>query len=330
MRVSERGGPRPPKGVMKVGGILISMVLLLLAASCTVTSCSVTVESGEVGIKTTKFGPNPGVQLTELRPGFHWEGIGEKIITYPTRPRVYSFTREANADGNENEEIAFADQTGLPMTADIQMTIKVQEDKAADLFAARRLMFDELIENPIRNDTRSFVSKETEKVPVSCSLNPQKTESGVTPTPVIGDESCEGSLMGTGRQAVLQRAAANLAAQWAPEGVQISNVQWVGTIRYPEEITSAIKARTQTEQRTLQAQAKEAEARANANAMIETARGVAESTRLRGEALRANPEIIQQIYAERSTGLCPPGTEICVNGVNAWALVPDQNKNSYD
>jgi regulator of protease activity HflC (stomatin/prohibitin superfamily) len=99
-------------------------------------------------------------------------------------------------------------------------------------------------------------------------------------------------------------------------------MEWVGTIRYPPSVTAAVEARTQTEQRTLAAQQKAAEARANAEAAIETARGIAESTRLRGEALRANPEIIQQIYAEKSQGLCPPGTDTCIIGQGAWGLVP--------
>ncbi|MDZ4318794.1 MAG: hypothetical protein U1A07_08125, partial [Phenylobacterium sp.] len=60
--------------------LMISAILgLIVVASISVSSCSVTVESGYMGIKTTKFGPNPGVQRDELGPGFHWEGIGEKI-----------------------------------------------------------------------------------------------------------------------------------------------------------------------------------------------------------------------------------------------------------
>lgn len=307
------GSARTLKLLATVGLLLI----VLAGGSCAVASCSVTVESGEAGIKTTKFGPNPGVQPTELRPGWHWEGLGEKIIKYPTRQRVYSYTREGNADGRENEEIGFADQTGLPMTADVNMTVKVADNKAADLFAKYRLSFDDLLDNPIRNDVRSFIAQEAEKVPVSCNLTAQQpVEAGAQPTPT----TCTGSLMGAGRQAVIQRAYANLQRKWAAEGVEISNLQWVGTIRYPESITTAIQARTATEQRTLAAQQKEAEARANANAQIETARGEAESIRLRGDALRANPQLIDQIYAQRSQGLCPPRASTCIIGQGAWGL----------
>lgn len=316
-------------GVMRVIAIVALLALILAGGSCAVASCSVTVESGEAGIKTTKFGPSPGVQPAELPPGWHWEGLGEKITKYPTRQRVYSYTREGNADGQENEEIGFADQTGLPMTADVNMTVKVADNRAADLFAKYRLNFDDLLDNPIRNDVRSFIAQEAEKVPVSCNLQAQQpvevlAAPGVTSAAVAGAPPaatvCTGSLMGAGRQAVIQRAFANLQRKWAPEGVEISNLQWVGTIRYPESITTAIQARTATEQRTLAAQQKEAEARANANAQIETARGEAESIRLRGEALRANPQLIDQIYAQRSQGLCPPRASTCIIGQGAWGL----------
>lgn len=313
------------KGRMRFVGLTIVLGGFLFVAGCTVLSHATTIQSGEAGILNKTFGSGAGVQLQELGPGWHWRGIGEKIIVYPTRQRVYSFTRESNADGKENEEIAFADQTGLPMTADVNLTIKVRDDKAADLYAEYRLPFDELIDNPIRNDVRSFLAREAEKVPVSCSLaasNPQPAAEGGPPPA----STCPGSLMGQGRQAVLQKAFVNLRAKWAAKGVEISDMQWIGPIRYPEAITNAIKTRTEVEQRTLAAQQRKAEAEANAAAQIETARGIAESTRLRGEALRANPEIIDQIYAERSMGLCPPRATTCILGAGAWGLVPQEAK----
>jgi regulator of protease activity HflC (stomatin/prohibitin superfamily) len=315
------------KGRLRFVGLTAVLVGFLLFAGCTVLSHATTIQSGEAGILNKTFGSGAGVQLQELGPGWHWRGIGEKIIVYPTRQRVYSFTREGNQDGKENEEIAFADQTGLPMTADVNLTIRVRDDKAADLYAEYRLPFDELIDNPIRNDVRSFLAREAEKVPVSCSLAQSATVApveGAASTPVANN--CPGSLMGQGRQAVLQKAFVNLRAKWAIKGVEISDMQWVGPIRYPEAITNAIKNRTEVEQRTLAAQQRKAEAEANAAAQIETARGIAESTRLRGEALRANPEIIDQIYAERSAGLCPPRATTCILGAGAWGLVPQEGK----
>jgi regulator of protease activity HflC (stomatin/prohibitin superfamily) len=304
------------KKVFRFGATGAALLILLIGGSLAVSSCSVTVESGEVGIKTTKFGANPGVQPAELTPGWHWEGLGEKIIKYPTRQRTYSYTRETNADGAENEEIAFADLTGLPMTADVNLTFKVQDSKAAELYAMWRQPFDDLLDGQIRQDVRSAIAKEAEKVPVSCSV---LQSAGAEGQPAE-QQTCTGSLLGAGRQQVIQRAFANLRAKWAPMGVEISQMEWIGTIRYPETITAAIRERTATEQRTLAAQQKEAEARANAQAAIETARGEAESIRLRAEALRSAPELISQIYAERSKGFCPPGTQTCIIGQNGLAV----------
>lgn len=315
------------KGRFRFVGLTVLLVGFLFVAGCTVLGHSTTIQSGEAGILNKTFGSGAGVQLQELGPGWHWRGIGEKIIVYPTRQRVYSFTRESNEDGKENEEIAFADQTGLPMTADVNLTIKVRDDKAADLYAEYRLPFDELIDNPIRNDVRSFLAREAEKVPVSCSLAQSAAPASADGVPgPAAAPACPGSLMGQGRQAVLQKAFVNLRAKWAVKGVEISDMQWVGPIRYPDAITNAIKNRTEVEQRTLAAQQRKAEAEANAAAQIETARGIAESTRLRGEALRANPEIIDQIYAERSAGLCPPKATTCILGSGAWGLVPQEGK----
>jgi regulator of protease activity HflC (stomatin/prohibitin superfamily) len=289
-------------GVMTALGVVI-----LMFAGCQVMSHSVTVNRGEVGVLYKKYGSDAGVQLKELPQGWHWTGIGETIEKFSVRQKVHLF-------GGKEEQICFADKTGLQMCGDIQGTIQVLPDKAADIYAARNLDLEALIDGPIRNDLRSAVSKEAEKVPVSCSLNPAITSSGATPTPTAGTDQCTGSLMGTGRQKVLADAAETWMNKWRDQGVIITDVQWVGSIRYPAAITNAITARTQTEQRTLAAQAKKAEAEANAAATIATAEGEARALELKGAALRANPQIVEQIYARRSQGLCPPGVKTCIIG----------------
>lgn len=303
-----------------VGGLLGA---ILLGGSFSLSACTVSIESGEVGILTKKFAPTggqPGVQAVELRPGLHWEGWGDKIVPFKTRQATYSYTRESNADGKENEEIGFSDLTGLPITADVNLTYRVDEGKAAELFATWRQDMAGLLDGQIRNDIRSAIAREAERVPVSCAAVQVNAEGSKT-------AECTSSLMAGGRQAVLQRAFTarppqvpgqrqepSLQEKWAAQGVIISELKWVGNLRYPESITQAIQNRTAIEQRTLAAQQREAEARANANAAIETARGEAESIRLRANALQSAPELIDQIYAQRSQGLCPPRATTCIIG----------------
>lgn len=335
------GGIRPP--VIRGGAsvkrtlLMISLILtLIVVGAISVSSCSVTVESGYMGIKTTKFGPNPGVQPDELGPGFHWEGIGEKIRTYQTLQRTYSYTREPNADGRENEEITFSDVLGLPMTADVALTFKVREDRAADLYATWRQEFDAFIDGPLRTSVRAAIARETEKLPVACNAQ-QSTEpvavpiaaSGAPTVPVGTEdaEDCPGQLIGPGRQIVLQKAMQALQREWSPQGLDIIRMEWVGSIRYPESVVNAIQSRTTAEQNTRAALERVNLERANAEARIAQARGQAEANRLLAESIRSNPEVVRLREVERTLGVCPLDAETCVvgSGIDVSALIASRN-----
>ncbi|KQS56004.1 hypothetical protein ASG17_08155 [Brevundimonas sp. Leaf363] len=322
------GGDR---SIGRIIAIVIAVIVLLGTLLISVTSCSVTVESGYMGIKTTKFGSNPGVQRAELGPGFHWEGVGEKIRTYPTLQRTYSYTREPNSDGGENEEITFSDVLGLPMTADVALTFRVREDKAADLYATWRQEFGDFIDGPLRTSTRAAIARETERLPVACSA----VQPDTTPGPIPGDAApaaptvadCPGQLIGPGRQIVLQRAMQALQREWAPQGLEISRMEWVGSIRYPESVLQAIQSRTTAEQNTRAALERVNLERANAEARIAQARGQAEANRLLAESIRSNPEVVRLREIERTLGLCPLSADTCVigQGINLSQLIDARN-----
>ena len=317
--------------VRRTLGLVMVIGLLIVIGTISVTSCSVTVESGYMGIKTTKFGPNPGVQRGELGPGFHWEGIGEKIRTYQTLQRTYSYTREANSDGRENEEITFSDVLGLPMTADVALTFRIREDKAADLYATWRQEFDAFIDGPLRTSVRAAIARETEKLPVACNAQQSATPNvqpiapgGVAATPGTPDAAdCPGQLIGPGRQIVLQRAMQALQREWTPQGLEIIRMEWVGSIRYPETVLAAIQSRTTAEQNTRAALERVNLERANAEARIAQARGQAEANRLLAESIRSNPEVVRLREIERTLGICPLSADTCVVGsdINVSALI---------
>ncbi len=333
MKLPIGGGASPRRTILMIVGI----IGLILLSTLAVSSCSVTVESGYMGIKTTKFGPNPGVQRAELGPGFHWEGIGEKIRTYQTLQRTYSYTREPNADGRENEEITFSDVLGLPMTADVALTFRIREDKAADLYATWRQEFDAFIDGPLRTSVRAAIARETEKLPVACNAqqsatpNVQPIAPGAVATPGTPDaDDCPGQLIGPGRQIVLQRAMQALQREWTPQGLEIIRMEWVGSIRYPETVLAAIQSRTTAEQNTRAALERVNLERANAEARIAQARGQAEANRLLAESIRSNPEVVRLREIERTLGLCPLNADTCVigQGVNLSQLIESRDAQS--
>jgi regulator of protease activity HflC (stomatin/prohibitin superfamily) len=263
-----------------VGGVSL---LVLVVGSCSVISHSTTVEPGNAGVKIKTLGSGAGVSPEPLPARWYFRGIGERIIQYPVIQRTYSYTREKDERGNENEEITFSDNTGLPMTADVSVTLQVNPASAPNLYQTYRLSFDQLLDGPIRNDVRSAVAAEAEKVGVE-------------------------TLYSGGRQAVMQRAFARVSGKWARHGVTVSQMDWIGSIRYPDAIIQQMQNKTQLEQEALAAKALEAKETALANAAIAKARGEAESIRIKGEALRANPQVLQQQAIEKWNGELPKVT----------------------
>ena len=256
---------------------------LVAVVAIALTSCGKTVEPGNAGVRIRTLGPTAGVDPTPLSSGWHFKGIGEHIVEYPVIQRTYSYTKEIDERGTENEEIAFADNTGLPMTADVAITLQVNPASAPNLYKTYRLSFDQLLDGPIRNDVRSAIAAETERVNVD-------------------------QLYSGGRQQVIQRAMSRVVRKWARFGVTISQLEWIGTVRYPEVILNAIQAKTRTEQETLTARAQVAKAQAQAEAQIAAARGQAESIRIINEALAANPRYVELKAVEKWDGKLPTVT----------------------
>jgi regulator of protease activity HflC (stomatin/prohibitin superfamily) len=267
----------------KLFGRLIAGLAVLGLLLFGVVSCGTTVEPGNVGVKIRTLGGAAGVDRQPLSSGWHFKGIGERIVEYPVIQRTYSYTREADERGPENEEIAFADNTGLPMTADVAITLQVNPASAPKLYETYRLTFDQLLDGPIRNDVRSAVAAEAERVNVD-------------------------ALYSGGRQLVIQRALARVSAKWARHGVTVTQLDWIGTIRYPDVILQAIQAKTRTDQETLTARAQVAKAQAQAEAQIAAARGQAESIRIINEALAANPRYVELKAVEKWDGKLPQVT----------------------
>lgn len=267
----------------KLFGRIIAGLAVLGLLLFGVVSCGTTVEPGNVGVKIRTLGGSAGVDRQPLSSGWHFKGIGERIVEYPVIQRTYSYTREADERGPENEEIAFADNTGLPMTADVAITLQVNPASAPRLYETYRLTFDQLLDGPIRNDVRSAVAAEAERVNVD-------------------------ALYSGGRQLVIQRALARVSAKWARHGVTVTQLDWIGTIRYPDVILQAIQAKTRTDQETLTARAQVAKAQAQAEAQIAAARGQAESIRIINEALAANPRYVELKAVEKWDGKLPQVT----------------------
>ncbi len=104
---------------------IVVIALLLIGVTLTLSNCSTTVQPGNVGVKIRTLGASAGVDPVPMPARWYLVGIGERIIQYPAIQRTYTYTRESDDRGTENEEISFSDNNALPMTADVQIVLRV-------------------------------------------------------------------------------------------------------------------------------------------------------------------------------------------------------------
>lgn len=265
---------------------------LIAAAAISLSACGQVVDAGNIGVKIKNIGTNTGVQDAPVTTGWQFVGLGERIVEYPVTQKVYTFTHLKTEGSDVNEEIVFNDNTGLSLAADVAVTARVQPNKAPSLYAKYRMDIDELIHGPVRNAIRSAINAEAEK------LSAEEIYTG-------------------GKTDLLQRAMVRVQQHYAAEGIEVLNLEWVGSIRYPRSVTDAITLKTTKLQEAEAAKADEARATAQANAKIAEAKGEAEATRIRGEALRTNPQILQQMWIEKWDGTLPS----TVTGANTMMMV---------
>jgi regulator of protease activity HflC (stomatin/prohibitin superfamily) len=267
----------------KISVNLLVGALVVLAILFGLVSCGQTIQPGNVGVKIRTLGPQAGVDPVSLSSGWHINLPGERIIEFPAIQRTYTYTREQDDRGPENEEVTFSDNNALPMTADVQLVMRIDATKAPALYTRYRLSFDQLFEGPIRNDVRSAIAAETELVSVEF-------------------------LYRGGRQQVIQKALARVSRKWEAQGVNVSQLDWIGTIRYPQVILDSIQMKTRADADASAAQAQVAVAKAQADAKIEEARGQAESNRLLAQSIAASPGVVQLRAIEKWDGKLPQVT----------------------
>lgn len=261
-----------------VGGVL------LLIGGCQVKQHSVTIPQGIVGLKAKTIGSGAGNAPEILGPGWHFMGFGEKVVaTYPVSERRYSYTKETNDDGKENEELAFVDKNGLEVFGDMNIGVRIRPASASALYVKTRSTFDQLLENQIRNDVRTAVARSAARLPVE-------------------------QMLGGGHQVIAREAFAEVRNNWAADGVDITRLEWSGAPRFPSVVTESIRTRAKADQDVAAANAQAAVAEANARVKRANAQGDADAMRIRGEALRANPQVLQQAAIDKWNGQLPKVT----------------------
>lgn len=274
---------------------------LLALSILSLLGCS-RVEVGQVGIKVHMLGGDKGVDSEELGPGRYWIGMNEQLYTFPTFMQNYVWTKSPTEGKEEDESITFQTKEGLSVNADIGITYTLQPDKISILFQKYRKGVDEITDIYLRNLVRDAINTES------------------------STKSIE-TVYGEGKADLIKAAEARLRNEVGQYGIIIDHLSWVGDIRLPEAVTTAINGKImasqmaitrQNEIETAKAEALKAVAIAEGEAQskLVVAKAEAEAVRLKGEAVKNNPGVAELNAIERWNGVLPTVTSGNVPFIN--------------
>lgn len=274
-----RGGPVAPFNLNRIGWI-IGAVFVVLIVLVSARSCTRQVHPGNVGVLVNNIGSDAGVSPHALGVGLYFVGLGQQIYEYPVYTRTYTWTQSATEQTPANEEFLFQDKNGLALAADVAVAFSVDPTRAPKLFQKYRTAMEGVIAGPLRNAIRDALVTRAAQMSVEEIYGPRKAE-------------------------LLHQAESDVRAYMGPSGLTVERLYWAGNIRLPDTVLAQINMKIANEQAALAAQAKVAQATAEADQQIALARGEAESIKIRGEALRQNPEVVRLQAINKWNGVLP-------------------------
>jgi regulator of protease activity HflC (stomatin/prohibitin superfamily) len=248
------------------------------------------------------LGGDKGVDSEELGPGRYWIGMNEQLYTFPTYMQNYTWTKSPNEGSKEDESITFQTKEGLSVNADIGITYTLQPDKISILFQKYRKGVSEITDVYLRNLVRDAINTES------------------------STKSIE-TVYGEGKADLIKAAEARLRNEVGQYGIIIDHLSWVGDIRLPEAVTTAINGKImasqmaitrQNEIETAKAEALKAVAIAEGEAQskLVVAKAEAEAVKLKGDAVKNNPGVAELNAIEKWNGVLPTVTSGNVPFIN--------------
>jgi len=272
-------------------GIILAFALLFGTTSCQ------KVPAGHVGVLVHLLGSDKGVDAEEVPVGRRWVGFNEELYLFPT------FTQ--NDTWKDKESITFQTKEGLNVNTDLGISFHVDPAKVTLVFQKYRKGIDEISDVYLRNMVQDALVRAASNKDVE-------------------------SIYGQGKTDLLSEVETAVRAEVNDIGIVVEHIYWVGTLRLPDNVVSAINAKIGATQMAAQRENEIAQTKAEAQKAVEQARGEAESklavaradadaVRLRGDAeadairakskaLTENPQLVQYEIAHKWDGTLPTTT----------------------
>lgn len=238
------------------------------------------VEPGYVGIKVNKLGDDKGVGDV-VGVGRVWTGINTDLYVFPMFKQMKSY----------DEPFVFQMRDGTTIGYKIGVSYKVDPTKVTTVFQTYRKGVDDITDSDLR----------------------QKISDSLTR---LGSKMSTDQFIDGGKAQLLDDALNDIQVEMGPVGIQILSLSWMGKPDYPASVNDSINTKVNANQKTLQRQQEvlqknaeadmaRSEAKGQADSRLLLADSEAKSITIRGQALRANPEVLQLEAINRWNGVLP-------------------------
>jgi regulator of protease activity HflC (stomatin/prohibitin superfamily) len=247
--------------------------LALGLAAGALAACS-TVPAGHVGVKVYLLGGSKGVDSEELGVGRYWIGMNEQLYIFPTYMQNYTWTKEPDSTGPEDESISFQTVEGMTANADVGISYQLDPTRINKIFQTYRRGVDEITDTFLRNMVRDALVKQASTKPIEY-------------------------IYGAGKAELMAAVQNDVQKQVNEIGIKIDKIYWIGEIRLPQTVIDSINAKNAATQMAQQRQNEVAQARAEAEKKVAEAKGEADSILLKAKAqAQANRELSSSITPE--------------------------------
>lgn len=247
-----------------------SRLLAVIAIPFLLAACS-KVPAGHVGVKVYLLGSDKGVDTEILTPGRYFIGINRELYLFPTFTQNYVWTQGEDKGSEVDESITFQTREGLSVNADVGISYSVDPTKVPQLFQKYRKGIGEITDLYLRNMVRDALVTVSSDLPIE-------------------------SVYGEGKSDLMADVETRVRDQVEPIGIIIERIYWIGNVRLPDVVVTALNAKINATQKAQQRRNEIEQAKAEAQVKIEEARGDAESVLLKARAeAEANTIVAQSL-----------------------------------
>lgn len=240
-------------------------ISLLLIAICVMCSCTI-IPPGEVGIKINRLGDNRGVDQLPLTTGLvtYVPGL-TTVVKYPTF--VQTARWEKHDKDKQNNEIVFNTKDGMIVSADVSLSYQIVQSKVPAFYIKFRTDdLDLFTHGFLFNVARDAFNE------------------------VASNYSVE-DIYGAKKEEYLTTVRKRVNDQLFKYGIDIQQFGFLGKIRVPSAVETAINAKIQATQDAQRVENQIREAKAEAEKKIANAIGISKSNQLLANSI--TPQLIQ-------------------------------------